>query len=108
MTSKKSMRARWKRCEGRFATLIGGTRIPITGREELDIDHRILAVEIKQRESLPQWCFGKAVKQALTGAEKCGKIPVVAVNEVGSQDFWIVMHHEWLVQLLDLIGEENE
>jgi len=102
------MRARWKRSETRFADIIGGKRIPITGREELDIDHRILAVELKQREALPQWLFGKAVKQALTGGEKCGRIPIVAVNEVGSKDFWCVMHHDWLVKLLNLIGDENE
>jgi len=44
----------------------------------------------------------------LTGGEKCGRIPIVAVNEVGSKDFWCVMHHDWLVKLLNLIGDENE
>lgn len=50
--------ATWKDVERRIAKMIGGVRIPVTGRhnqETPDIDHPRYAPEIKHRAQLPDW-----------------------------------------------------
>ena len=48
----------WKACERRIADLLGGQRIPITGRqrgETPDIEHEALSIEVKLKKAFPAW-----------------------------------------------------
>jgi len=51
-------RATWKRTERSIAGLIGGERVPVSGRQRgdhPDVQHDWLSVEVKHRQSIPQW-----------------------------------------------------
>ena len=55
---------RWKQTERKVAALLGGQRVPVSGRgrgDAPDIDHTWLAVEVKDRASLPAWLLSEAV-----------------------------------------------
>ena len=44
----------WKACERKVAALLGGTRIPVSGRgcgHSPDIEHERLSIEVKSRKS---------------------------------------------------------
>ena len=72
----------WKACERRIAELLGGRRVPVTGRQRgdaPDIEHEALSIEVKSRKSLPAWLMG-ALRQAQT-ASKNGKMPVVVLHQ---------------------------
>jgi hypothetical protein len=72
----------WKQAERRIAKLLGGRRIPITGRQRgdvPDIEHDALSIEVKSRKSLPAWLLG-ALNQA-QAASKNGKVPVVVLHQ---------------------------
>jgi len=73
-------RATWKAVERAIAKILGGQRIPITGRAEIDIDHPWLAIEVKARHRLPQW-IEKAMLHAETGPPH--KLPIVVLHEEG-------------------------
>jgi hypothetical protein len=73
----------WKTCERRIAELLGGQRIPITGRqrgETPDIEHEALSIEVKSRKSLPVWLL-KALNQAQAASNDGKKIPVVVLHQ---------------------------
>ncbi len=73
---------RWKLCECRVAELLGGVRIPVSGRgrgDNPDVDHPELSVEVKSRKKLPEW-ISKAMKQAEDSAAG-GKLPVVVLHQ---------------------------
>jgi hypothetical protein len=62
--------------------LLGGVRIPVSGRGRRgnpDIDHSELAVEVKSRRRLPEW-IGKAMKQAENLATG-GRLPVAVLHQ---------------------------
>ena len=72
----------WKACERRIAELLGGRRVPVTGRQRgdaPDIEHEALSIEVKSRKALPAWLMG-ALEQAQT-ASKNGKMPVVVLHQ---------------------------
>ena len=49
---------RWKATERRIAALLGGRRVPVSGRgrgDAPDIAHPWLALEVKDRATLPAW-----------------------------------------------------
>lgn len=72
----------WKACERRIAELLGGRRVPVTGRQRgdtPDIEHEALSIEVKSRKSLPAWLMG-ALSQA-QAASKNGKMPVVVLHQ---------------------------
>jgi len=72
----------WKACERRVAELLGGRRVPVTGRQRgdaPDIEHDALSVEVKSRKSLPAWLLG-ALDQAHAACED-HKMPVVVLHE---------------------------
>lgn len=58
----------WKATERRVARILGGVRIPITGRTGPDIVHEEIAIEVKERATLPAW-LEKAFEQARDGAK---------------------------------------
>jgi hypothetical protein len=74
----------WKACERRIAKYIGGTRIPVTGRQRgdaADIDHPWLSPEVKYRKKLPEW-MKDALRQAKASA-RGNQTPIVIMCEKG-------------------------
>lgn len=73
----------WKHVERKIANLLGGKRIPVTGRHEhaADIEHHTLAIEVKARKQLPRWLL-RAMEQAEASAAG-DKIPVAVLHQAG-------------------------
>ena len=92
--------AAWKATERQIARLLGGQRIPVTGRsrgDEPDVRHPWLSIECKQRRQLPAW-LKEALLQAKAAATR-DQLPIVVLHEQGArytgalvvltlQDFW--------------------
>jgi hypothetical protein len=73
---------RWKRTERRIAELLGGRRMPISGRQRgdtPDVLHDRLSIEVKSRRRLPGW-LEEAMKQA-EAAAKNGQLPVAVLHQ---------------------------
>jgi len=77
------MSKNWKNVELSLARILGGERVPITGRgrgSAPDIEHESLSIEVKHRKSLPDW-----IKDAMDQAEKSNssgkKLPIVILHE---------------------------
>lgn len=68
----------WKAAERRIARLFGGQRTGPTGRDDNDITHPLLAVEVKYRRSLPKWAL-ECLQQARSGRSAAGKTPVTVM-----------------------------
>ena len=76
----------WKRCEREVAGILGGCRVPVTGRargDVPDIRHRWLSVEVKGRRSLPAWLL-KAVAQARAAATP-HQLPIAVLHQEGAR-----------------------
>ena len=74
----------WKSCERKVAALLGGTRIPVSGRARgysPDIEHERLSIEVKSRRKLPAW-LEDAMRQAEASAEN-GQLPVAVLHQDG-------------------------
>jgi hypothetical protein len=74
----------WKSCERKVAALLGGKRIPVSGRtrgDAPDILHSSLSIEVKSRKKLPGW-IEDAMQQAEDSA-KNGQLPAVVLHQVG-------------------------
>ncbi len=74
----------WKSCERRIAALVGGERVPVSGRERgysPDIRHERLSIEVKSRKKLPAW-IEDAVRQAEASARD-GQLPVAVLHHDG-------------------------
>ena len=72
----------WKACERRIAELLGGQRVPVSGRTRgdcPDVEHATLAIECKSRKKLPAW-IENAMRQAEASA-KDGRLPVVVLHQ---------------------------
>ena len=75
----------WKACERRVAKYIGGTRVPITGRQRgdaPDIEHPWLSVEVKYRKTRPEW-IKDGMRQA-KASSRGNQTPVVIICEKGA------------------------
>jgi len=71
----------WKQAERRIAAILGGRRIPVSGRgrgDNPDIEHPALSVEVKARARFPVW-LEDALKQAELSALD-GKTPAVVLH----------------------------
>jgi hypothetical protein len=88
VTTPASRRRAWKRDESEIARLLGGERVPVTGRQRgyrPDVDHPWLAVEVKSFATLPQR-VAEAMDQAEKAAayakrrEQCDKLPVAVIH----------------------------
>jgi hypothetical protein len=88
LTTPASRRRAWKRDESEIARLLGGERVPVTGRQRgyrPDIEHQWLALEVKSWANLPQ-----RVVEAMDQAEKAAayakrreateKLPVAVIH----------------------------
>ena len=81
--SRRGRRVRdWKQAERRIAAILGGRRIPVSGRgrgDNPDIEHPALSVEVKARASFPAW-LEDALRQAELSATD-GKTPAVVLHQ---------------------------
>ena len=71
----------WKQVERRIAAILGGRRIPVSGRgrgDNPDIEHPTLSVEVKARDGFPAW-LEDALRQAEVSAGE-GKTPVAVLH----------------------------
>jgi hypothetical protein len=74
----------WKACERRIAELLGGKRVPVSGRTRgdcPDVEHPTLSIECKSRKKLPAW-IEDAMRQAEASA-KDGQLPVAVLHQDG-------------------------
>ena len=76
----------WKACERKVAALLGGKRVPISGRshgDSPDIEHERLSIEVKSRKKLPAW-----IEDAMKQAEACAQdrqLPLVVLYQDGQR-----------------------
>jgi hypothetical protein len=93
----------WKTCERRVAELLGGVRVPVSGRgrgDRPDVEHPTLSIEVKTRKSIPLW-----LEDALKQAEACvedGQLPVAILHQDGRRyrDALVVLRASELAKLL--------
>lgn len=74
----------WKQAERRIAGLLGGRRVPVTGRargDAPDIAHPWLSIEVKHRAHLPSWLMD-AMQQAAAAAN-LDQLPIVVLHQAG-------------------------
>ena len=80
----------WKKNERRIAAVLGGERVPVSGRGDgPDVAHAWLSIECKHRASIPAW-----LKDALQQARKAardGQLPVAVLHEAGKHDSIVAM-----------------
>lgn len=72
----------WKSVERAIARIMGGRRVPVTGRgrgDAPDIEHYVFSLEVKHRKDLPDWLL-EAMEQA-RAAQKDGQIPMVVLHK---------------------------
>ncbi len=72
----------WKTCERRIAAELGGSRIPVSGRDRgdaPDVDHPSLSIEVKSRKKLPAWLLD-AIAQAEAAAGP-HQLPVAVLHQ---------------------------
>jgi hypothetical protein len=72
----------WKACERHVAALLGGRRVPVSGRTRgdcPDVEHPTLSIECKSRKKLPAW-MEDAMNQAEASA-KGGRLPMVVLHQ---------------------------
>lgn len=71
----------WKSAECRIAEILGGKRVPVSGRgvsTAPDIEHPVLSVEVKSRASIPRW-ITDALEQAKSSARD-GRVPAAVLH----------------------------
>ena len=104
---KKMKDQAWKNFERRVAKVTGGERIPIIGRQQLDIRHPYLGIECKHRKSIPKWLFTDAWNQAVQGSQGEDLITTVVVGERGTTQTFAIIKLESLVELLAMALDED-
>ncbi len=73
----------WKDHERQIAARLGGKRAGPTGRTGSDVLHDWLAIECKERKSLPAW-MKAAMKQSVDAATD-GLLPIVVWHVLGQR-----------------------
>lgn len=86
------MSTQWKQRERDVARLLGGTRVGPSGQDTNDVDHPVLAIEVKYRSHLPAWAI-ECLEQARKARRATGKIPIAVLAEKGrrNEDNLVVM-----------------
>lgn len=77
---------RWKATERHIARLVGGRRVPVTGRargDTPDIAHPWLSIECKDRATLPAWLLD-ALAQAEAAATP-SQLPIAVLHQAGDR-----------------------
>ena len=80
------MATAWKSTERAVAAILGGRRVPVTGRQRGDVPdvaHGRLSIEDKHRKEVPGWLLG-ALAQAEAAATG-GRLPVAIIHEHGAR-----------------------
>ena len=86
----------WKRFERVCAKRLGGVRAGPTGRNGPDVLHDHLAIQCKERKSLPGWLID-AMSQAVRDA-KDGQLPLAILHVAGGRhddDLVVVRLADW-------------
>jgi hypothetical protein len=94
----------WKRTERQIAALLGGQRVPVSGRVRgdcPDIEHDQLSIEVKCRKAIPIW-LQEALRQAEASATD-GQLPVAILHQNSRRyrDALVVLRISELAKLLD-------
>lgn len=74
----------WKSIERKVANYLGGTRVPVNGRirgSAPDVEHELFSIEVKHRESLPEWLLDAMEQASMSRTED--KLPMVVLHEKG-------------------------
>ena len=74
----------WKVTERKVAALLGGRRVPVSGRgrgDTPDVAHPWLSIEVKDRATLPAWLL-EALAQAEAAAGS-DQLPIAVLHEAG-------------------------
>jgi hypothetical protein len=77
---------RWKATERSVARILGGRRVPVSGRgrgDAPDIAHPWLSLEVKDRATLPAWLLD-AMAQAEASATPA-QLPVAVLHRAGDR-----------------------
>lgn len=95
----------WKATERKVAAILGGERVPVTGRQRgsaPDIAHSVWSIEVKHRKTLPEWIHD-AMSQAKASI-RGEQTPIVILHENGMRhaDNYVVMR---LADFQALLGE---
>jgi hypothetical protein len=95
----------WKSTERAIAKLLGGIRVPITGRQRGDVPdvlHPKYSIEVKHRQNLPDWLL-EAMEQA-EAAKRGSQVPMVVLHMKGRK------HMDDLVvfKIRDIIEKEEK
>jgi hypothetical protein len=96
----------WNQAERRIAAILGGRRIPVSGRgDNPDVEHPALSVEVKARASFPAW-LEDALKQAEASALD-GKTPVAVLHRDHRpyRDALVVLR---LSEFAELVGSRSD
>ncbi len=104
MTTSRS----WKRTESRIAAILGGERVPVTGRargDQPDVKHERLAIEIKHWAKVPA-SLREPMAQA-QAAVRGTAVPLVVLHQAGDRagDALCLFRLEDLARLM---GETEE
>jgi hypothetical protein len=96
----------WKRAERRVAEILGGRRVPVSGRQRgdcPDIEHDQLSIEVKSRKSIPAW-LEEALRQAEASA-KDEQLPVAVLHQNGRRyrDALVVLRVSELAKFLSVV-----
>lgn len=95
----------WKHTERAIAALLGGKRVPITGRQRGDVPdvlHPDFSIEVKHRQELPGW-LTEAMEQAV--AAKHGKqLPIVVLHLKGRKH----MDDLVIIRLQDILDRDAQ
>ncbi len=97
----------WKACERAIAGILGGERVPVTGRQRgsaPDVAHDWLSIECKHRKELPAWIHD-AMSQA-EASKRGTQLPIVILHESGQKyaDSLVVLR---LSDFVDNFGGEK-
>lgn len=101
----------WKKVEREVARLLGGQRVPVTGRQRgsaPDIEHPVFSIEVKHREQLPEWLFD-AMRQA-EASKKPGQIPLVVLHQKGMayQESFTILRLNDILKLMEAQNDTND
>ena len=101
----------WKSVERRVAEILGGIRVPVSGRQRgdsPDVLHPMFSVEVKHREKMPYWLFDAMIQDE--ASQRHGQIPLVVLHENGMSipmSFAIVRLAD-LVEIYRQVESQNE
>lgn len=101
----------WKAAERKIASLLGGERVPITGRTRgsvPDVKHDVLSIEVKHWQKLPNWLHD-AMEQA-EASQRGHQFPAVILHEKGMdyEDCYTVMRLSDIIELLRVYNDDAD